>query len=70
MDVISDALVACKELATAIYKDSRTPKSVKDDLFVAATALNRAYAEMVIDSICRTDEGYCEIARKTTGEVE
>ena len=70
MDVISDALAACRELASAIYADPRTPEAVKDDLGVAIVALNRACVKMVVYCLCRTDEGYCEIARKTTGEAE
>lgn len=56
MDAISGALAACKELATTIYKDPRTPESVKDDLCVAVSALNRACVLMLIDSICWTEE--------------
>ena len=70
MDVISDALAACRELASATYADPRTPEAVKDDLGVAIVALNRACVKMVIYCLCRTDEGYCEMARKRMSEVE
>ena len=56
MDVISDALAACRELASAIYADPRTPEAVKDDLGVAIVALNRACVKMVIYCICRMEE--------------
>lgn len=56
MDVISDALATCRELASAIYADPRTPEAVKDDLGVAIVALNRACVKMVIYCLCRTEE--------------
>lgn len=56
MGVISEAVAACGELATAIYTDPRTPESVKDELGVAAIALNKAYVGMVIEGIRGMEE--------------